>query len=190
MTKSSTAARFAPAARNVTAEDEREAPFEKGALALSPKTFEAWHGTRRVRIACPVFFVLAAAVGRREVYLIALGAGGRAGGAGLGALPRFPEGKRAAAFCGARGNAVGNPAIGRFTTRAPENRLTARRRNVCADTTLHECKLHVSDLNPKERAPGPLLRNPLPPGALPHGLPAKGGLVTGPKGPAPSGLPG
>ena len=37
----------------------------------------------------------------------------------MGALPRFPEGKRAAAFCGARGNAVVNPAIGRFTTRAP-----------------------------------------------------------------------
>ena len=53
------------------------------------------------------------------------------GGAGLGALTRFPEGKRAAAFCGARGNAVGNPAIGRFTTRAPAGKSADRPQTVC-----------------------------------------------------------
>ena len=57
MTKSSTAARFAPAARNVTAEDEREAPFEKGASRALPENFETGHGTRygEKRLSC-VFY--------------------------------------------------------------------------------------------------------------------------------------
>jgi len=75
--------------------------LKNGPLALSPKTLKQGTGQGTAKSACPVFF------------------SGENWEAGLGAFPRFPKGKRAAAFCGARGNAVGNPASGRFTTEAP-----------------------------------------------------------------------
>ena len=48
-----------------------------------------------------------------------------------GAFASVSEGKRAADFCGARGNAVVNPAIGRFTTRAPARESADRPQTEC-----------------------------------------------------------